>query len=215
MFVDDLFGKKTLAEAHGSSWHSEPEQQTIDATRQSRLNREREPAGSEKIDARLRARNDQIAQYNQTGNFWLKRKDTQEHISDAFVGKAAANAAALELLKQQPELRGNLLITAYGPDEQRDMAEGSIANNVKAPSSPSLAAPKAPSAPDLAETLQQIDRMLESVTSKKSAEIIKAYADQRLTELGLQNTPECKKIMAHVVYESAVRRRAYAQRTAN
>ena len=107
-----------------------------------------------------------------------------------------------------------------------------------APSSPALAAPSVPkvprvtaggptpaekanlakriaaSAPAVAETMKQIDRMLESVTSKKSAEIIKAYADQRFTELGLHNTTECKQIMAHVVHESAVRRRAYAQRMA-
>jgi LysM repeat protein len=110
-----------------------------------------------------------------------------------------------------------------------------------APSSPALAVPKAPAAPKVtaggptpaekanldkriaaasaaapavAETLRQIDRMLESVTSKKSAEIIKAYADQQFTELGLRNTTECKQIMAHVVHESAVRRRAYAQRMA-
>mgnify|MGYP002654290080 CR=1 FL=1 len=107
-----------------------------------------------------------------------------------------------------------------------------------APSSPALAVPGAPkvprvtsggptpaekanlekrlaaAAPAVAETMRQIDRMLESVTSKKSAEIIKAYADQRFTELGLRNTTECKQIMAHVVHESAVRRRAYAQRMA-
>jgi hypothetical protein len=104
-----------------------------------------------------------------------------------------------------------------------------------APSSPALAAPKAPSAPSsqkltpneyikkigapalpesVAETLRQIDRMLESVTSKKSAEIVKAYADQQFTKLGLHNTTECKQIMTHVVHESAVRRRAYAQRMA-
>jgi hypothetical protein len=107
-----------------------------------------------------------------------------------------------------------------------------------APSSPALAAPSAPkvprvtaggptpaekanlekriaaAAPAVAETLKQIDRMLESVNSKKSAEIVKAYADQRFTELGLRNTTECKQIMAHVVHESAVRRRAYAQRMA-
>jgi hypothetical protein len=107
-----------------------------------------------------------------------------------------------------------------------------------APSSPALAAPKLPAAPRVtaggptpaekanldkriaaaapavAETLAQIDRMLESVNSKKSAEIIKAYADQRFTELGLRNTTECRNIMAHVVHESAVRRRAYAQRLA-
>jgi LysM repeat protein len=73
----------------------------------------------------------------------------------------------------------------------------------------------APALPEsVAETLRQIDRMLESVTSKKSAEMIKAYADQRFTDLGLRNTTECKQIMAHVVHESAVRRRAYAQRMA-
>jgi hypothetical protein len=72
----------------------------------------------------------------------------------------------------------------------------------------------AAAAPAVAETMRQIDRMLESVTSKKSAEIIKAYADQRFTDLGLRNTTECKQIMAHVVHESAVRRRAYAQRMA-
>jgi hypothetical protein len=107
-----------------------------------------------------------------------------------------------------------------------------------APSSPALAAPSVPkvprvtaggptpaekanlakriaaSAPAVAETMKQIDRMLESVTSKKSAEIVKAYADQQFTKLGLHNTTECKQIMAHVVHESAVRRRAYAQRMA-
>ena len=58
-----------------------------------------------------------IAQYNQTGDFWLKKKDTQEIISDVFVGKAAANAAAVELLQQQPELKGNLVITAQNPNK--------------------------------------------------------------------------------------------------
>ena len=106
------------------NWHSEPEQRSMDATRAARLYREREPEGSEAIDARLRAQNDQLAQYAQSGNFWLKQKDTQEHISDVFVGKAAANAAAVELLKQRPELKGNLVITAYGPDEQQGVAEG-------------------------------------------------------------------------------------------
>lgn len=107
------------------NWHSDPEQRSMDATRSARLNREREPAGSEAIDARLRAQNDQLAQYAQSGQFWLKQKDTQQHISDAFTGKAAANAAALALLKQQPELKGNLVITAYGPGETQGVAEGS------------------------------------------------------------------------------------------
>lgn len=130
MFVDDLFNKKTLTESSGggSPWHSEPEQQQMDANRRGRLEREREPAGSDAIDARLRAQNDQLAQYAQTGKFWLKQKDTQQHISDEFVGKAAANAAALELLKQQPELKGNIVITAYGPGEKSGMAEGMLDN---------------------------------------------------------------------------------------
>lgn len=110
------------------NWHSEPEQRSMDATRSARLNREREPEGSEAIDARLRAQNDQLAQYAQSGNFWLKQKDTQEHISDVFVGKAAANAAAVELLKQRPELKGNLVITAWGPGETQGVAEAPDAN---------------------------------------------------------------------------------------
>jgi len=108
-----------------------------------------------------------------------------------------------------------------------------------APSSPALAAPTLPAAPKVtaggptpaekanldkriaaaapavAETLEQIDRMLESVNSKKSAEMVKAYVDQRFTELGLRNTTECRNIMARVVQESAIRRRQYAKRLAN
>jgi hypothetical protein len=104
-----------------------------------------------------------------------------------------------------------------------------------APSSPALAAPTLPAAPKVtaggptpaekanldkriaaaapavAETLEQIDRMLESVNSKKSAEMVKAYVDQRFTELGLRNTTECRNIMARVVQESAIRRRQYAK----
>lgn len=130
MFVDDLFNKKTLAESSGggSPWHSEPEQQQMDANRRSRLEREREPQGSDAIDARLRAQNDQLAQYAQTGKFWIKQKDTQQHISDEFTGKAAANAAAQELLKQRPELKGNIVITAYGPGETQGVAEGMLDN---------------------------------------------------------------------------------------
>jgi hypothetical protein len=97
---------------------------------------------------------------------------------------------------------------------EQDMAEGSMLNKIKAPAAPSSPALAAPRAPAVAETLRQIDRMLESVNSKKSAEIVKAYADQQFTKLGLHNTTECKQIMAHVVHESAVRRRAYAQRMA-
>ena len=73
----------------------------------------------------------------------------------------------------------------------------------------------AAAAPAVAETLEQIDRMLESVNSKKSAEMVKAYVDQRFTELGLRNTTECRNIMARVVQESAIRRRQYAKRLAN
>jgi hypothetical protein len=87
--------------------------------------RSRENDENEKIDARLRQQDQQRRDYEQSGKFWLKTKDTQQHISDEFVGKAAANKAALELLKQKPELKGNLLITAYGPDEKREgVAEG-------------------------------------------------------------------------------------------
>jgi hypothetical protein len=100
-----------------------------------------------------------------------------------------------------------------------------------APSSPALAAPKLPSAPRVtaggptpaekanldkriaavAEALTQVERMLESVNSKKSAEMVKAYVDQKFTELGLRNTTECRNIMARVVQESAIRRRQHAK----
>jgi hypothetical protein len=108
-----------------------------------------------------------------------------------------------------------------------------------APSSPALAAPKLPAAPRVtaggptpaekanldkriaaaapavAEALAQVERMLESVNSKKSAEMVKAYVDQRFTELGLRNTTECRSIMARVVQESAIRRRQHAKSLAN
>jgi hypothetical protein len=110
--------KKGVAEAQ-----PEPEQQQIDANRRAALRREREPAGSDAIDARLAQQHAQRQEYEKTGKFWIKRKDNQQHISDVIVGKAAANAAALELLKQQPELRGNIVITAYGPGESQGVAE--------------------------------------------------------------------------------------------
>jgi hypothetical protein len=110
-----------------------------------------------------------------------------------------------------------------------------------APSSPALAVPKAPAAPKVtaggptpdekanldkriaaaaaapavAETLAQVERMLESVNSKKSAEMVKAYVDQKFTELGLRNTTECRNLMARVVQESAIRRRQHAKSLAN
>lgn len=118
MILNQLFNE-------GANWHTDPEQQSMDATRRGRLGREREPAGSDAIDAQLAANNNARQEYAESGRFWLKQKDTQQHISDSFVGKAAANAAALELLKQRPDLRGNLLITAYGPDETQGVAEGS------------------------------------------------------------------------------------------
>jgi hypothetical protein len=86
--------------------------------------RSRENDENDKIDAMLRQQDQQRRDYEQTGKFWLKQKDTQQHISDAMVGKAAANTAAVELLKQRPELRGNLVITAYGPGESQGVAEG-------------------------------------------------------------------------------------------
>jgi hypothetical protein len=59
--------------------------------------REREDDEHHELD---RQREQQLAQYAQSGNFWIKRKDTQEHISDVMVGKAAAVAAAKDMLKQ-------------------------------------------------------------------------------------------------------------------
>jgi hypothetical protein len=53
MFVDDLFDKKSLTEAQGggSPWHSEPEQQQMDADRRGRLGRERNAGLDEPDDA--------------------------------------------------------------------------------------------------------------------------------------------------------------------
>ena len=80
--------------------------------------REREDDEHHEID---RQREQQLAQYNQTGKFWLKYKDSGKHISDQpYVGKAAANAAALLMIRSNPEVKGNLLITAYGPNEVRE-----------------------------------------------------------------------------------------------
>jgi hypothetical protein len=127
MLLHNLFEHTHIDESDTASvnWHTDSEQRSMDATRGARLNREREPSGSEAIDARLRAQNDQMAQYTQSGKFWLKQKDTQQHIGDqSYSGKAAANAAALELLKQRPELKGNLVITAWGPGESQGVAEG-------------------------------------------------------------------------------------------
>jgi hypothetical protein len=93
--------------------------------------RGRENDENEKIDAMLAKQDQQRREYEQSGKFWLKTKDTQQHISDEFVGKAAANKAALELLKQKPELKGNLLITAYGPAEKQEgVAEAAYEGNI-------------------------------------------------------------------------------------
>jgi hypothetical protein len=53
MLVDDLFDKKSLTEAQGggSPWHSEPEQQQMDADRRGRLGRERNAGLDEPDDA--------------------------------------------------------------------------------------------------------------------------------------------------------------------
>lgn len=78
--------------------------------------RHREDDEHHEIDARLAQQAAQQAEYVKSGKWWLKYKDSQKHISDqAYVGKAAANAAALELLRQHPELKGNVLLTATGP----------------------------------------------------------------------------------------------------
>lgn len=84
------------------------------------------------IDARLRQQHAQRQEYEKSGKFWLKLKDTQRHLpAGPFTGKQAANTAALELLKQQPELKGNLVITAYGPDETQDVAEAEQVDSPK------------------------------------------------------------------------------------
>lgn len=88
--------------------------------------RNREDDEHHEIDAVLAARHAQRQEYERNGKFWLKLKDSQRHLpAGPFTGKQAANIAAVELLKQQPELKGNLLITAYGPDETQGVAEGS------------------------------------------------------------------------------------------
>jgi hypothetical protein len=124
MFVFDLFNNKGTVSEAGN--RPEPEQEIIDATRRARLQSEREPAGSENIDAMLAQQHAQLQQYEQSGKFWLKTKVEQKHIQGPFVGKATANAAAIALLKQAPELKGNLVITAYGPEEQQNVEEGSV-----------------------------------------------------------------------------------------
>jgi hypothetical protein len=87
----------------------------------------------------------ELAQYNETGKFWLKLKDTQQHLpAGPFVGKQSANQAAIELLKQQPELKGNLVITAYGPDEQiNELSNATLASYKKKAGEYASAADKA------------------------------------------------------------------------
>ena len=87
--------------------------------------RNREWDEDDRIDARIRAEYEKKKEYEQNGTFWLKLKDSQRHLpAGPFKGKQAANTAAIELLSQQPELKGNLVITAYGPDETQGVAEG-------------------------------------------------------------------------------------------
>ena len=89
--------------------------------------RKRDWDENDAIDARLRQQHAQKQEYEKSGKFWLKLKDTQRHLpAGPFTGKQAANTAAIELLKQQPELKGNLVITAYGPDETQGVAEGQL-----------------------------------------------------------------------------------------
>lgn len=120
-YQDALLNKQGVAEGYFSN-DEEREQSAMDVTRSARQYREREPAGSEKIDAMLARRNEQLRQYELSGKYWLKTKDTQQHVEGPFTGKQAANAAAIELLKRAPELKGNLLITAKGPNDKVDEA---------------------------------------------------------------------------------------------
>jgi hypothetical protein len=95
--------------------------------------RNREWDEDDRIDARIRAEYEKKKEYEQNGKFWLKLKDSQRHLpSGPFVGKQSANQAAIDLLKQQPELKGNLVITAYGPDEQvNELSNNTLASYKK------------------------------------------------------------------------------------
>jgi hypothetical protein len=105
--------KQSLKEAEK---YPEPEQEIIDVTRKARLGREREIAGGEKIDAQLAKQHAERQEYEKSGKFWVKTKQNN-YLEGPFTGKQAANQGALSLLKRAPELKGNLLITAWGPDE--------------------------------------------------------------------------------------------------
>jgi preprotein translocase subunit YajC len=95
--------------------------------------RKREWDEDDRIDARIRAEYEKKKEYEQHGKFWLKLKDSQRHLpAGPFVGKQSANQAAIDLLKQQPELKGNLVITAYGPDEQvNELSNNTLASYKK------------------------------------------------------------------------------------
>lgn len=117
-----------LTESYFSDYERNQQRQ-MDANRRYALNREREE--NDAIDARLRAQYAARKEYEQSGKFWLKLKDTQRHLpAGPFTGKAEATTAAIELLKKQPELQGNLVITAWGPDEKPGMAEGKKPNHL-------------------------------------------------------------------------------------
>jgi hypothetical protein len=107
--------------------------------------RNREWDEDDRIDARIRAEYEQKKQYEQNGKFWLKLKDSQRHLpAGPFVGKQSANQAAIDLLKQQPELKGNLVITAYGPDEQvNELSNNTLASYKKKAGADASAADKA------------------------------------------------------------------------
>ena len=79
-----------------------------------------------------RAREQQLAQYEQSGKFWLKYKDSQKHVNDTeYIGKAAARAAFHALLQKHPELKGNLVMTAWGPGEQQGVNELDVSKTLK------------------------------------------------------------------------------------
>jgi hypothetical protein len=107
--------------------------------------RNREWDEDDRIDARIRAEYEKKKEYEQNGKFWLKLKDSQRHLpAGPFVGKQSANQAAIDLLKQQPELKGNLVITAYGPDEQvNELSNNTLASYKKKAGADASAADKA------------------------------------------------------------------------
>jgi hypothetical protein len=97
------------------SWYdSDPEQHAMDATRRSRLSREREPRGSEAIDDQLRAEHEY--KMNQMP-YWIKIKATGEYVGGPYTGMIAASQAAREYQTANPD-SGEIVLNRTAPPEQ-------------------------------------------------------------------------------------------------